>query len=163
MEVKYVFRNLYNIKDPSIFNDGNVVFLGFGKALADTYLYAGFSNETAVYNEIYPFSRAKSEFLKTTFIYLGLVLVLTLMVETMMILIYRKQEMASLYKDLISGSKAAYFQSLVFVNLLLHLLSALIASTVLSSIGCYLSAVTILSTVSLLVLIKCVVLRIQIH
>lgn len=162
-KVKYVFRNLYDIKDPSIDSDRNVVFVGFDSPILEKFIYAGFSNETAVFNEVYPFSKPKSEFLETMFIYLGMTCILALAAELALILIYRKQEKANLYKDLISGSKADYCQSLIVVNLLLHMLPALIASAVLASIRCFLSALTMVSVVLILSLIKCIVLRLRVH
>lgn len=162
-EVKYIFRNLYNIKEPSLDGDGSVVFVGFGSPLSEKFVYAGFSNETDVYNEAYPFSRAKSEFLRTMFIYAGITSVLALVAELVLVLVYRKQEKANLYKDLISGGKANYYQSLIAVNLLLHLLPALIASAILTLVGCYLSALDVIGVAFILALIKCVALRLKVR
>ncbi len=162
-KVQYIFRNLYNVKEASIVSDGNVVFVGFASPLSEKYVYAGFSNETAVFNEVYPFSKAKSEFLKTAFTYLGIISILALMVELVLILIYRKQEKANLYKDLISGSKTGYYQSLIMVNLLLHILPALIASTILASIRCYFGALAVIGVVLVLTLAKCAIFRFKVR
>lgn len=162
-KVKYVFRNLYDIKEPSIDNDGNVVFVGFNSPILEKFIYAGFSNETTVFNEAYPFSKPKTKFLEIMFIYLGMTCVLALAAELALILVYRKQEKANLYEDLISGSKADYCQSLIVVNLLLHMLPALMASAVLASIRHFLSALTVVSVVLIVSLIKCIVLRLRVH
>lgn len=161
--VKYVFRDFYNIKEPSIGNDKNVVFVGSGKPMSKEFVYAGFSSETSVFNEAYPFSKPKFEFLVTMLMYLGAISVLALVAELAIVLIYRKQEKANLYKILISGSKTDYYQSLIVVNLLLHILPVLIASVILASIGCYLNAFTITFIVSMIVLIKCVTFRLKIR
>lgn len=162
-KVKYIFRNLYDIKEPSITNSSNVIFIGYENLLKVEYIYAGFSSNANVFNKVYLFEKAKSDFLKTIYIYLGLTMILALLPEIVILLIYRKQEKTNLYIELISGSKISYFQSLIFVNLLLHALPVLIASSFLTIFRCYLSAVALTATVLIITLIKCVVLRVKIH
>ncbi len=162
-KVKYIFRNLYDIKEPSITNSGNVVFIGSEKLLDAEYVYAGFSSDTAVFNNVYPFSKAKSEFLKTLYIYIGISVVLALITQMVIILIYRKQEKANLYKDLISGSRSSYFQSLIIVNLLLHVLPVLIATSILIALGCNLSGLALTVGVLMITVAKCIILRVKVH
>lgn len=162
-KVKYIFRNLYDIKEPSIANSENVVFIGYEKLLDAKYVYAGFSSDTAVFNDVYTFAKAKSAFLKTLYIYIGITVVLALIAQMVIILIYRKQEKANLYKDLISGSKTSYFQSLIIVNLLLHVLPVLIATSILIALGCNLSGLALTVGVLMITVAKCIILRVKVH
>lgn len=162
-KVKYIFRSLYNIKEPSITNSGNVVFIGYEGIFETEHMYAGFSSDTDVFNDVYPFANAKSEFSKTLCLYLSLTIVLALIAESVIILIYRKQEKKNLYEELLSGSRTSYFQSLIIVNLLLHVLPVLYSSLFLIVFGWYLSAIAIIVAVLLITLMKCAALRIRIH
>lgn len=162
-KVKYIFRDLYNIKEPSITNSGNVVFIGYEDIFETEHVYAGFSSDTNVFNNVYPFANAKYEFLRTLYLYLSLTIVLALMAESAIILIYLKQEKKNLYKELLSGSKTSYFQSLIILNLLLYVLPVLFSSLVLIVCECYLSAIALIVAVLFITLMKYAALRVMIH
>lgn len=162
-EIKYIFKDLYDIKSPSIYSSGNVVFIGNDLPVYSSYLYSGFNSGSAVYNEVYSFSKAKEEFLITGFGFITLISILTIFIQIGISIIFRKAELKNLYKDCVSGSKRNYLRSLVGVNVMMHILPALIASIVLIALGYYASTIAVMCSIVIFVVIKIMSLKIKIH
>lgn len=161
--IQYVFRNLYDIKNPSIDSNGSVVFIGGETAITEFTYYAVFGNTNAVYNEVYTFSKAKSTFIGTTTVYCCLTAILSLIVELVIMFFFRKAEMKNLYVDWISGSKFNYCRSLIGVNMLIYFAPAMLSSTILAFTANYLSSIVIVSTALIFTITKMLVMRIKIH
>ncbi len=161
--IQYVFRNLYDIKNPSIDSNGSVVFIGGDTAIAEFDYYAGFGSINAVYNEVYTFSKAKSAFAGTTIVYCCLTATLSAIVELVIMFFFRKAEMKNLYVDWISGSKSNYCRSLIGVNALIYFVPAMLSSMILAVTANYLSSIVIVSTAFIFTIAKMLVMRIKIH
>lgn len=161
-KIKYIFKDLYNIKEPSITSDECVVFIGSSSPIKQNYVYAGFSNTSNVFNKIYIFSKAKSEFLKTIIFNSAIIVVLNSIIQIIIICFYKKQEETNLKNELISGSKKDYYQSLFLATFFLHIFPSLIALTSLLSLHYYISAIVSFATVFIISLIKIIVLKIKV-
>lgn len=162
-KIKYIFKDLYDIKHPSIYETDNVIFVGGDIPINSNYIYAGFSNATASYNEIYTFSKAKKNLVNTLFLYIGLIVLLDVFVETCIALLYKKEEAKNLYKDLISGSKSLYYNSLFIINFMLHVLPSSISFLLLIIIGDTIAGTTIVITTLLFTMLKIIILKLKVH
>lgn len=162
-EIKFIFENLYNIKNPSIDSSEAVIFVGGDNILNKDYVYAGFGVESGVYNEIYTFDRAKYSFILTMIINLFLVFLFCLFTQISIFIFIRKSEMSNLYKDCVSGSKKKYNRSLFGVNCLLHFIPLLIASIVLALMKNVISGISIFCTTLIFLIIKVIYLKVKIH
>lgn len=161
-EIKYIFRNLYNIKNPMIDSDENVMFIGATNSkLHYDYIYAVFDNITKEYNEVYLFSKATIKFKQDALIYLSIELILVLLIQILITIMYKKAELKNLYKDLLSGDKNRYFESLFGVNSLIHLLPMLVSSAILLIFKEFLIGMSIIATALLYYIFKVMIYRIK--
>lgn len=161
--VKYIFRDFYDIKKPSIYSTGNVVFIGGDEKLSNEFVYAGFGTDTGVYNEIYTFGKAEKEFVKTIALNVFLISVISIITQIGIIIRFRKQELKNLYKDCVSGSKKNYLSSILGVNVIIHLIPAVIASIALLLMGNMIPSIVVFSTVLLAFGCKVLYLYLKVH
>lgn len=161
--IKYIFRNLYDIKKPNIDSNNGVIFIGSTiKKLSSNYTYAVFDNISKDYNEVYLFSKIINKFKFDKFLYLFIEIGLSLIVQIVITFMYKKSELSNLYKDLICGSKKRYYRSLLGVNFFIHLMPMLIASLILLILNNILISICLVISSLIYFVLKVIAYRIKI-
>lgn len=161
--VKFIFNDVYEIKNVGIYSDGNVVLVGASEYLYHKYQYAVFDNVSRQYNEVYLFSNTRKEFARSLILFLAVDVVLVAAVSLVNVLIFAKSKRKTLYKLHVAGNVKGYYKALFGVGALLLVCPAALASAVLMLIGSFAVAIAICAVVLVIYLAELLYLRLKIR
>lgn len=121
-EIKFIFNDLYSIKNVDMNDNEMSVFIGKNSIInQEKKSFAVFDNVSEVYNEVYSFETAKKSFKNTLVLSILSVFIFSLGLLLVVSLIYRKDKNSYFRILLLSGNKKRYFTDSFCFELLIIL------------------------------------------
>lgn len=161
--VKYIFNDVYEIKNVGIYSSGNVVLVGASEYLYHKYQYAVFDNVSRQYDEVYLFSETSKEFTLSIMLFIAVDMLLVAAVSTVNVVIFAKSKQKTLYKLHVAGNVKGYYQALFGVGALLLICPAVLASAVMLIVGSIAVSVVICAVALVIYLAEILYLRMKIR
>lgn len=161
--VKYIFRDLGNIKEVNLKTGNLAIFIGAdSKKLTESYQFAVFDNSTRDFNEIYLFSKTLYHTKINLIIGLSLCVVLFSISILLSCLLIKKAEYFQLYKCYVSGDRKGYKKTLYGINFMLILVPSLLVSGAFVFFGPWQVSLCLLCVSVMAFMIKTIYLKIKI-
>ena len=141
-KIKYIFRNIGNIKEIKQNSTDVTIFIGkTNNPIQDKFKFAIFDNSTKDFNEVFLFLKGLLSLKKDIWVFTIIPTILFFFIQLISNIIFKKLEKKQLYKAAIGGSLSRYNQVLYGFNALLLLLPSIICSIIITFFGNYLIAI----------------------